>query len=513
MPAGLGALGALLTAGVLAASSAPASAHPEGREFLVNQYAGLVFAPDRVRVTAVLNTAEIVTTQDRRRVDADHDGVVTDSERAGYAGTTCTTMAADLHVRVNGENLHWTVVPGEYRYEHGSAGLPSARLTCELTSPAGLSAPATVTIDNRYDLARPGWHEMTARGDGVHVVEPLLPPASVSDELRAYPPVEDLTVDVRTATLQVAPGPAALETPLPTATGAIPAPAGPVAAGASWAQRRFEALAGGSLTPLLGALTVLAAVLLGAGHAALPGHGKTVLAAYLAGRRGRARDAVAIGATVTVSHTGAVLLVGALISAGTAVAGNRLLACLGMISGLLVVAVGIGMLFDAARGRALHPHDHDHDGPVHDHDHDGPVHDHDHDGPVHDHDHDGPVHAHDHHHGRRAGRLGLAGIGLAGGLVPSPSALVVLLASIGMGRAAFGVLLVLAYGLGMAGTLTAAGLLLLAVQRRVTTGRGRPARLLARIATTAPSAWSLLTSTLVLVVGVGLALRAAVALA
>src|SRR6185312_13755885 len=104
------------------------------------------------------------------------------------------------------------------------------------------------------------------------------------------------------------------------------------------------------------------------------------------------------------------------------------------------------------------------------------------------------AHGHDHGHGhspghgdprRRTSRLGLAGIGLAGGLVPSPSALVVLLAAIGLGRTGYGVLLVVAYGIGMATTLTGAGLLLLAVQRRLArTARGSSSRwasLLARV--------------------------------
>src|SRR5439155_7194994 len=144
-----------------------------------------------------------------------------------------------------------------------------------------------------------------------------------------------------------------------------------------------------------GTLAVLLAVLLGAGHAALPGHGKTVLAAYLAGRRGRPRGAVAVGALVTLTHTGAVLVVGLLLSVSTTLAGDRLLGYLGLASGLLIVAVGGWMLVQSRRTHRHHHH-------------------------------------HDHHH---HGKLSLAGIGLAGGLVPNPSALVVLLGAIGLGRA------------------------------------------------------------------------------
>jgi nickel/cobalt exporter len=93
-------------------------------------------------------------------------------------------------------------------------------------------------------------------------------------------------------------------------------------------------------------------------------------------------------------------------------------------------------------------------------------------------------------------------MGIAGGLVPSPSALIVLLGAVGLGRTAFGVLLVIAYGAGMAAMLTAAGLVLVRVRDRWTS---RPRRTLARLAALAPTG----TAALVLCVGIGLAGRAA----
>jgi nickel/cobalt transporter (NicO) family protein len=197
-------------------------------------------------------------------------------------------------------------------------------------------------------------------------------------------------------------------------------------------ERRFQDLAGGPrLTPTVGLLAVLLALVLGAGHAALPGHGKTVLAAYAAAQRRRLRDALAVGATVTLTHTGGVLVVGLLLATSTTLAGDRLLGYLGIASGAVVVAVGASMIIQRRRHARAH------------------------------------AHGHHHHHHHHHGRLGLAGIGLAGGLVPSPSAIVVLLAAIGLGRTAFGVLLVIAYGIGMAATLTAAGLALVTAQRHL----------------------------------------------
>ncbi|MGH4024745.1 MAG: High-affinity nickel-transporter, partial [Pseudonocardiaceae bacterium] len=249
------------------------------------------------------------------------------------------------------------------------------------------------------------------------------------------------------------------------------------------------------LTPLVGIAAALLALLLGASHAALPGHGKTVMAAYLAGRQGTRRDALLVGATVTLTHTAGVLVLGLLVAVLSSFAPEAALRWLGVLSGLLVAMVGAGLLRSALRREpAAHPspdrapalvgvpgpHGHGH----------------------------GHRHGHGHAHGgglRPLGRAGLVGMGVAGGLVPSPTALFVLLGAIGLGRTVFGVVLVLCYGLGMAGTLTLAGLLLVTLRDRVARGE-MPARLRdrgARLVAVLPA----VTAVLVLVVGLGLALR------
>jgi ABC-type nickel/cobalt efflux system permease component RcnA len=438
--------------------ASPASAHPMGN-FSVNQYEGLTLYPDRIEVSVVVDYAEIPTLQQQSTVDSRRE---------------CATVADGFEVRVGPDRLQWTVGAQGLEYRPGAGGLRTSRLTCALRAPARLADGATVTVANHYRTDRVGWRELTAVSHGVRLVDPPLPSRSATDELRTYP--QDLlssALDQRGATLRVAPGSGGAGATVATPHADL------LSRLSSGAERRFQFLAGGRLTPWVGILAVLLAIALGAGHAALPGHGKTVLAAYLAGRRGRARDALAVGATVTLTHTGGVLLVGLLLSTSTALAGDRLLSWLGLASGILVAAVGVGMLVGIARHRHQHRHHHEH----HHHHHD------------HDHDHKAP-----------GGRLGLAGIGLAGGLVPSPSALVVLLGAIGLGRAGFGVLLVLAYGLGMAGTLTAAGLLLLALQRKVS--RGRFAARLAPLAARFRGAASAGTAALVVLVGLGLAVRA-----
>jgi len=341
-----------------------------------------------------------------------------------------------------------------------------------------------VDLVNGYRADRIGWREITAAGHGVHIVNPAVPARSVSDSLRSYP--TDLLgspLDQRSAQLQVEPGDG------PGAGAAIHLSRGdPVSRWVAEADRTLERLVGGHLTPLVGALAVFLALALGAAHAALPGHGKTVMAAYIAGRRGRPRDALTVGAIVTLTHTGGVLVLGLLLTAAAGLAGEVVLSWLGIASGVLVAAVGVAMLVGVLRRRAPaydqphgHPHDHDHHGHTHDHDH----------------------HGHPHPHpSRQARRLSLVGMGVAGGLVPSPSALIVLLGAVGLGRTAFGVLLVIAYGAGMAAMLTAAGLLLIRVRDR---WASRPRRTLARLAALAPTG----TAALVLCVGLGLAGRAA----
>jgi ABC-type nickel/cobalt efflux system permease component RcnA len=529
------AAGAAAVIGVLLTPAGPASAHPLGN-FSVNQYAGLTVYPSHVAVLAVADIAEIPTLQEKPSVDTSRDGSLSPAELAAFASGECGRFASGLAVSVSGERLPWTVTQASFAVTPGAGGLSTSRLTCSLSAPAALSDTATIRLDNTYRSDRVGWREVTATASGVRLSSSTVPADSVSGQLRSYP--RDLLTsapDVRSATISVGGGGSAAAAPAPSLGAGSGTP--------SWlsaAQTRVESALGGRLTPLVIGLAFVLALLLGAGHAALPGHGKTVMAAYFAGRRGRIRDALAVGGTVTVAHTGGVLLVGLLLSTSTALAGEQLLTWLSFTSGALVAAVGAAMLVSARRSRAASPHTPDpHSHGPHGHSHGRGLFRHSH-GDSHDHDTLDHQHLHaprDHSEGsqspglhlpgphhrshrdddaqrRPGGRLGLAGIGLAGGLVPSPSALVVLLGAIGLGRAGLGVLLVLAYGIGMAGTLTAVGLLLVVAQRRLAGLMGRSgrlgrasnlvSRLSGRISATAPTA----SAALVVVVGLGMGFRA-----
>src|ERR1700676_1107635 len=149
------------------------------------------------------------------------------------------------------------------------------------------------------------------------------------------------------------------------------------------------------ITPWMVAAAIGVAFVLGAAHALTPGHGKTIVAAYLVGSRGTLKHAAFLGAMVTFTHTVSVFLLGmATLFLFQYVVPENITRVLGAISGLSIVAIGAWMLYKRLRGTGhTHTHDHTHDHP-HDHDH------HDH----HDHPHDHPhEHGHGHDHGHDHG--------------------------------------------------------------------------------------------------------------
>lgn len=554
--------GALLWLGGTATPAA--HAHPLGN-FSVNEYTGLTVHPGRVEVLAVTDTAEIPTLQAAPSVDRDGDGTASDGERTAWASSACARTAGRLAVTTP-RRLSWTVSSSSFAYRPGQGGLRTSRLECRLRAPLDLTrGPVDVRVDTGADPHRVGWREITTKGtDGARLDDSTAPAVSPSHELRDYP--RDLLATPRGDTeagFTVSRGTAASG-----AAGAVPGTGdgGGVTARVEALSQRLTALTGTKdLTLPIGLLAVALSLVLGAGHALLPGHGKTVMAAYLAGRRGSVRDAVTVGATVTVTHTAGVMAVGLCLTAFSSLAGDTVLNTLGVVSGALVALVGAGLLADAVRrarrttapgpapvsapaaaaegvlvgvggdgGAAVredpapaheapaHAHSPTHPHPHRPHKH-GLFGHHHHHGPAHDHGHGhGPSHAHgpSHEHGHASGqdgpggagndgpapfsKRGLIGLGIAGGLVPSPSALVVLLGAVALGRTAFGAGLVVAYGIGMAGTLTAVGLLLVRLGDRAGKLAARPGFALLRRC--APYT-ALLTALLVLLVGLGLMAR------
>jgi ABC-type nickel/cobalt efflux system permease component RcnA len=245
------------------------------------------------------------------------------------------------------------------------------------------------------------------------------------------------------------------------------------------------------LTPIVLLLSLAAAAVLGAGHALTPGHGKTLMAAYLVGTRGSARHALGLGAAVSLSHTiGILVLATVVVAAADVVAPDVIVRWAPVVAAISIVLIGGWMLVGEIRRRrsTAQPHDHDH----------GEVHDHDHD---HDHDHGHP-HPHVHAAASTITWRSLFLLGLAGGLIPSTSALLILLGAIAAGRPAFGLVLVVAFGLGMAAVMSGIGLVLVTARDRV--DRVQAGTGLARVREAVP----LLASVVVLGFGVVLTAQA-----
>jgi ABC-type nickel/cobalt efflux system permease component RcnA len=502
----LASTGAVLTAACALAltPSTSASAHPLGN-FTVNRYDGLVATPDRLRVDHVEDLAEIPATQAKP-----------DIERLGtteWARERCAKAADGSKVTVDGRAAHLTVAGSTARLRPGQAGLNTLRVECRLTAPLPEGDTVTVGFHSAGATSGPGWREITARGDRMTLTATDVPKSSVSRELTSYPKeLLSSPADTSSASLRVRPGGPALTEDRQDAPAASVLPRG----ADRWTRALDSLVARHDLTVGFAALALLIAVVLGAMHALAPGHGKTLMAATAAARGGRARlkDVLPLAASVTVTHTLGVVALGLLVTAGSGAAPS-VITWLGIASGVMVFCAGAALVRRAWRNRGpghthththghphphgpdahphthgtdepevrelalvaahtqtatatteAHPHPHPHQ-PAHTHDHGQDptyphTHPHDHDHP-HDHAHTHPhsvEHTHGgftHTHSTAPTLRGTILLGFAGGLVPSPSAVVVLVGAAALGQAWFGLLLVVAYGVGLALTLTAAG--------------------------------------------------------
>ncbi|MFF4051520.1 nickel transporter [Streptomyces chartreusis] len=537
-------------------ASPPASAHPLGN-FTVNRYDGLVVTPGELRVHHVEDLAEIPATQAKP-----------DIEKAGmtaWARQRCETAARGSEVTVDGRTVELKLRSSQARVRPGQAGLDTLRVECRLSAP--VSAGATVALGFRSAGADsgPGWREVTARGDRMTLTASDVPKTSVSSELTKYP--EELLsspADTTTASLRVRPGGPALAESEQDAPAASVLPRG----ADRWTRALDDLVSRHELTFGFAALALVIAVFLGAMHALAPGHGKTIMAAVATARGGRARlkDVMPLAASVTVTHTLGVVALGLLITAGSAAAPS-VITWLGMASGALVLAAGATLVRRAWHIRKHgyghgHSHDHDHDH-EHPHDHGDQPHEHTHEtdhphthdrepvlvaahahsptetptapqplahthAPAHPHPHHPHPHPHPHNPTPKRGLLththggfththstaptlrGTILLGFAGGLVPSPSAVVVLVGAAALGKAWFGLLLVVAYGVGLALTLTAAGFAVVKLGTGVTRVLDRRPRWTAHPVTTflrrtAPLASALL----VVLLGAGLVFKGA----
>jgi nickel/cobalt exporter len=457
-----------------AAVPATVLAHPLGN-FTINHYAGILVTPGEIRLDVVIDMAEIPTFQERQRIDADGDGDVTDAETAAAAPASCGAQSGFLRLTVDGVPSTLRATSASIVYPPGLGGLSTMRIECGYVSP--LPSPAerqTVAFEDVSYPDRIGWREIVATSDGVTIDGGGLPTTSVSARLTSYP--TDLVtqpVDVRSATIIVSPLPGATSASPEARPGSGTYVAPGIAAGA------VPGGVGGELPPIFGEADLTPFVLLasivtafglGAAHALTPGHGKTLMAAYLVGRRGAPLHAVGLGLSVSVSHTlGILVLAAVVVGAQGVLSPDAVQRIAPAVAAVTILGIGGWMLAREMRRRiglsrlaAVHDDDHGHDQ-----DHGGHEHSHEDEPAAGEHSHGGVRHSHLPATGSTISWRGLFVLGLAGGLIPSTSALIILLGSIVAGRPAFGFLLVVIFGLGMAAVMSGVGLAMVLARERL----------------------------------------------
>jgi ABC-type nickel/cobalt efflux system permease component RcnA len=399
-----------------------AQAHPLGN-FTINTGAAIVVRTEEVVVDYVVDMAEIPTFQERAKIDRNGDARVSSGEATVYRGTACAGLAGGLALDVDGGLARLAVRTSSLTFPAGQAGLRTLRLTCTLATPVAQASVHRLVFQDANYPGRIGWHEVTAAGDGATITRADVPQESPSSGLRSYP-TDVVPSNVRTASVAFRPGGPDL---LAASAGATATTSGGLLAGLA---ARPDLSAG------LMAVMVLVAVAVGAVHALGPGHGKALIGAYLVGGDGTLRQAIAVGAAVSVMHTASVIGLGLLVlSAEQLVAPERVYPWLGLASGLVALGLGAALLISRIHALA-----------------------------------DRRGHGHDHPHPRPLSRQSLVALAFAGGILPSPSALVVLLGSVSLGRAALGLVLIGAFSVGLAACLIGIGALAVRT-RRVATGR------------------------------------------
>jgi nickel/cobalt transporter (NicO) family protein len=436
-----------------------ALAHPLGN-FTVNRFSAIEVFPDHVAVHYVVDMAEIPSFQELRVVDSNHDERATSTELKEYASSLALEIRDNISLTTGTSSVDLQIRDARAGLSSGQGGLDVLRVDLHFTGDLQEAQATLNYVDNNYPDGL-GWKEIVAYGTGGQgIVDSTVPSASSSNELRTYP--QDLLTSpgqVDDATIQVAPGAAPAPSEPEVETPSIGP--GDLFAGA------FASLVEEEMTPAFAAFAVLLAIVVGALHALGPGHGKTVMAAYLIGSGGRIRHAVAVGIAISLMHTASVVALGLLtLWASSLFPPEAVFPYLSLFSGAVVLSLGAWLLWSRARAHwwkpsehltdADHKHTHDHVGEH------GYTHNHIEGGGAHSHGFGSHTHDADVPEGTSplSGK-GLVALALSGGLLPSPTALVALLGAIALHRIAFGVTLVAAFSVGLAGALTLLGVFVL----------------------------------------------------
>ena len=431
-----------------------AAAHPLD-EYVQNTYIDL--APDRTTLELNFTPGVLVAPEVVALIDADGDRKISEAEGEAYANDY---VLRDIALEVDGETQPLTILDGSFPTPLDmSAGMGTIRLHVAAEAPEGVSGNHSLSFRNDHQPVNSKYLVNAFKNSGeveiarqdreklqhaIRVDYALTPEASATSDAVAAS-TEGVGADART-------------------TGGV----------SDRAQWLASYLYGPALSAWLLVVALGLSALLGGLHALTPGHGKTLVAAYLIGSRGTVKHAVALGGIVTFTHTASVIAVGLLaLLASQLILPGVLVPVLEVCAGLLVVALGVRLVRERWRlrgGAHHHQRDHDHH------------------------------HEHDHQHLPKVVKpIDLLAMGVSGGLVPCPEALGVMLVAIGLDRIALGLGLIVAFSLGLAAVLIVIGILL--VRFRGGLDRlGKPGSHWQRLL-------PLVSAVIVTVLGVGIALK------
>jgi ABC-type nickel/cobalt efflux system permease component RcnA len=428
-----------LVAALHLADPQPAVAHPLGN-FSINRHSQLLLHPGRAELIYTIDRAEIPAFQERTRIDANGDGQLEPDETQHYLAAQVAALQPQLTLHIDNVVTPLRYVGGEISFPEGQGGLSTQRIIArfEVALPA---QAARIGYEDRAFAGRLGWQEIVVMPQAGVAVDADAPTQDLTNGLRDYPqdrlqtPLQRSRVSFVMQQMEGA-----------SAAGNSLRGTGVTAAGwIATVKNTYidQALGRRELSVGAIAFALVVALAWGAAHALSPGHGKTLVAAYLIGQRATVGRALLLGLTTTVTHTAGVVALGAVSAAASELLPiEAVLPWIESLAGLMVIALGASLgwrrvraLRSARRDATLHASIN-------------------------------PLALHDHGDGRMHSHLPLAqasarsliALGVSGGLLPCPSALLLLLGAVAFNRAAFGLGLVLAFSAGLAGTLTAIGI-------------------------------------------------------
>jgi len=498
-------LGGFLLPALLLGICQLASAHPMGN-FSVNHYSKIILESDRIRVRYFIDLAEIPTYQELQGANLSATAIDPNSAAViQYVAARGAQLGQGLSLDVDGRPATLRLISSGVIFPPGAGGLPTMKMgfVYEAAYPS-IPDPQHVSFhfgDNNYP-GHSGWKEITAQASAGSLLRSSVPAADRSGELSNYPtdlltsPPQDLDATL-VASLPALPGDvrqASLLRPAAAWTTAVPAMGHAKEAGSAWKHSAIPpvALSGQSQQPASALLSTvrlkanqqqtprsrftelieaqnlsawflftaaLIAMGLGALHALEPGHGKTIVAAYLVGSKGTARHAFLLGIIVTASHTAGVFALGAItLYASRYIVPEQLYPWLGALSGITIAGLGGYMFLRRLTGTAT---DHSH----------------------------APGASHGHwmfwkratseeteslpvpssaNTTQSVSLVQLFTLGVTGGIIPCPAALIVLLSAFALHRIGLGFFLIVAFSVGLAVVLIGFGMLMVYARRFMT---------------------------------------------